>query len=427
MASARFGRQIVPTAHIIGSEGRYYDFDRRFLPRTDIVQGRWSSIERAMERGISLPPVVLYKISDVYFVRDGNHRVSVAHQVGLVEIDAEVTELLVDVPLTPDLSVRTLLHMQEYSDFLEWTNLHALRPDERIEFSELGGYLDLVRHINGHRAALAQAQHRTIDRDEAVASWYDTVYLPGMQAIREQNMLKRFSNRTEADLYRWMVEQQQMLSAGAPVSPGSHRRIARIPSVDGSKTVGGRTRANGVAGDTAAAAMAIARLVTCAIMRLRSSVDRAEVADGRPADRHRHLPLHRYRGQHPPVGAASPGDGRRARAPRRDHAPGDCAHEAGVVYKVDRRCLPGRVYHRAGGLRRRACGPTRPGQRSMGRGRRGAGAHGLAHLRGRARRMATTAPARSTASGACWARFTAGRSCSRAAPPIWRARRCRPM
>jgi hypothetical protein len=218
------GRQMVPVAHIIGSEGRYHDFDRRFLPRTDIVQGRWSSIERAMARGINLPPVVLFKISDVYFVRDGNHRVSVARQLGLAEIDAEVTELLVDVPLSPALSVRSLLLMQEYSDFLEWTNLHALRPDERIEFSELGGYLDLVRHINVHRSALAQEQNRAIARDEAVASWYDTVYLPGMQVIREQNMLKSFSNRTEADLYRWMVEQQQMLSAGAPVSPGSRKQ-----------------------------------------------------------------------------------------------------------------------------------------------------------------------------------------------------------
>jgi hypothetical protein len=111
--------------------------------------------------------------------------------------------------------------MQEYSDFLEWTNLHALRPDERIEFSELGGYLDLVRHINVHRYALAQEQNRAIERDEAVASWYDSVYLPLMQVIREQHMLKRFSNRTEADLYRWMVEQQQLLTAGAPMSPGS--------------------------------------------------------------------------------------------------------------------------------------------------------------------------------------------------------------
>jgi hypothetical protein len=215
------GRQNVPIAHIIGSEGRYHDFDRRFLPRTEAVQSRWNSIEQAMERGINLPPVVLYKISDVYFVRDGNHRISVAHQLGLGEIEAEVTELLVDVPLTPDLSVRTLLHMQEYSDFLEWTNLHVLRPDERIEFSELGGYLDLVRYINVHRSALAQEQNRAIDRDEAVASWYDTVYLPGVQVIREQNMLKRFSNRTEADLYRWMVE-QKMMTAGAPVSSGLH-------------------------------------------------------------------------------------------------------------------------------------------------------------------------------------------------------------
>jgi hypothetical protein len=215
------GHQTVPLANIIGSEGRYHDFDRRFLPRTDILQPRWSKIERAMARGVYLPPVVLYKISDVYFVRDGNHRVSVARQLGNTEIDAEVTELLVDVTISPALSVRTLLLMQEYSDFLEWTNLHALRPDERIEFSELGGYLDLVRHINVHRYALAQAQNRAIDRDEAVASWYDNVYLPLVHEIREQKMLRRFSNRTEADLYRWMIEQRQNLAAGAPASPGS--------------------------------------------------------------------------------------------------------------------------------------------------------------------------------------------------------------
>ncbi len=215
------GQQNVLVAHIIGSEGRYHDFDRRFLPRTDTVQRRWSNIQRALDQGIHLPPVDLYKISDVYFVRDGNHRVSVARQLGQVEIDAQVTELLVDVALTPALSVRTLLLAQEYSDFLEWTNLHALRPDERIEFSELGGYLDLVRHINVHRYALAREQNRAIDRDEAVASWYDAVYLPRVHMIREQKLLKRFSHRTEADLYRWMVEQQQTLTAAAPLSPGS--------------------------------------------------------------------------------------------------------------------------------------------------------------------------------------------------------------
>src|SRR5215208_7725325 len=166
------GHQIVPVDHIIGSEGRYSDFDRRFLPRTEAVETRWRSIERAMDRLIDLPPVDLWKISDVYFVRDGNHRVSVARWMGQRHIDALVTELLVDVPLTPDLSVRTLLFAEEYSDFLEWTNLQALRPDERIEFSELGGYLELVRHINAHRYYLGKQQDREISRDEAVTSWY---------------------------------------------------------------------------------------------------------------------------------------------------------------------------------------------------------------------------------------------------------------
>jgi hypothetical protein len=249
------GSQTVPVANIIGSEGRYHDFDRRFLPRTDAVQVRWSNIQRAMARGVYLPPVVLYKISDVYFVRDGNHRVSVARQLGHTEIDAEVTELLVDVTLTPALSVRNLLLMQEYSDFLEWTNLHALRPDERIEFTELGGHLDLVRHINVHRYALAQEQNRTIERDEAVASWYDNVYLPIVHEIRDQKMLKRFSTRTEADLYRWMVEQRQNLAAGAPVSPGSRSD----PSV--STTSPGRKRWTDV----------VSGMVRLAIQRLQRS------------------------------------------------------------------------------------------------------------------------------------------------------------
>jgi hypothetical protein len=230
------GRQTVPLAHIIGSEGRYQDFDRRFLPRTERIRQRWSSIDRAMARGVDMPPVDLYKISDVYFVRDGNHRVSVGRQQGQVYIDAYVTELLVDVPLTPDLSVRNLLLKQEYSDFLEWTNLHDLRPDERIEFSELGAYLDLVRHINLHRYALAREQNRDIPRDEAVASWYDTVYLPVAQTIRSQQLLKRFSGRTEADLYLWMAAQSEQAAAGAPgpARPprdprASQRRLGRKP------------------------------------------------------------------------------------------------------------------------------------------------------------------------------------------------------
>ena len=215
------GHQIVPVDHIIGSEGRYSDFDRRFLPRTEAVEARWRSVERAMDRLIDLPPVDLWKISDVYFVRDGNHRVSVARWMGQRHIDALVTELQVDVPLTPELSVRTLLFAEEYSDFLEWTNLHALRPSERIEFSELGGYLELVRHINAYRYSLGKQLDRTIERDEAVAGWYDIVYLPIIQVLREQQAIKRFPGRTEADLYRWVMDNRAAIGEDADQTPAA--------------------------------------------------------------------------------------------------------------------------------------------------------------------------------------------------------------
>ncbi|HEU4323492.1 MAG TPA: DUF4032 domain-containing protein [Roseiflexaceae bacterium] len=231
------GHQVVPVSHVVGSEGRYTDFDRRFLPRTDAVQHRWSSIDSAMIRAVELPPVELYKIGDAYFVRDGNHRISVARQQGQTYIDAYVTELLVDVPLTPDTSVQDLMLKEEYSDFLEWTDLHQLRPDERIEFSELGGYLDLVKHINAHRYFMGLEQQREIGRDEAVASWYDHVYLPIIQVIREHDVLRHFPDRTEADLYRWVMDHRWYTRERTGADPGPEDATSQYVELFGRRRI----------------------------------------------------------------------------------------------------------------------------------------------------------------------------------------------
>lgn len=214
------GHQTIAVNLIVGSEGRYSDFDRHFLPRHDTTKGRWRSIDKAHYQAAVLPPVELYKISDVYFVKDGNHRVSVARQRGQLDLDAYVTELLVDVPLTTATSTHDLLLKEEYSDFLEWTNLHQLRPDERIEFSEMGGYLELVRHINAHRYYLGQNMSRDVERDEAVMSWYDSVYTPIVQVICEQQVLLGFPERTEADVYRWVMDHRWYLHEQIGSDPG---------------------------------------------------------------------------------------------------------------------------------------------------------------------------------------------------------------
>ncbi|HEX6291606.1 MAG TPA: hypothetical protein VFZ66_20650 [Herpetosiphonaceae bacterium] len=219
--SAYRGLQHVPLSKIVGSEGRYADFDRHFLPRQTQTQQRWENVDLAHYADIPLPPVELYKIGEVYFVKDGNHRVSVARERGQHEIDAYVTEYLVDVPLDERLSVRDLLLKEEYSDFLEWTNLAKLRPAQRIELSALGGYLELIEHINTQRYYLSQEQGREVARDETTMSWYDTVYLPLVQMIRQHNILQQFPGRTEADLYLWIMQHRRSLQDVVGYDPGA--------------------------------------------------------------------------------------------------------------------------------------------------------------------------------------------------------------
>src|SRR5215211_7196409 len=84
------GLKAVPVSQIVGSADRFRDFDREFLPRQNHTAGRWKNVDRAFYEQTNLPPIQLYKVGDVYFVKDGNHRVSVAKERGVEFIDAEV-------------------------------------------------------------------------------------------------------------------------------------------------------------------------------------------------------------------------------------------------------------------------------------------------------------------------------------------------
>ena len=89
----RLGKRVVAVEKVVGSVGRFEDFDRTFLPTRGSLQERWKRVDRAYHRGQDLPPVSLFKVGDAYFVEDGNHRVSVARYQGVEWIDAEVTVL----------------------------------------------------------------------------------------------------------------------------------------------------------------------------------------------------------------------------------------------------------------------------------------------------------------------------------------------
>jgi hypothetical protein len=86
------GGRVVEVSKIVGSVGRYRHFDRGFMPTKASMEERWKRVDRAFHRGMDLPPVRLYKLGEVYFVEDGNHRVSVARYQGVEWMKAEVTE-----------------------------------------------------------------------------------------------------------------------------------------------------------------------------------------------------------------------------------------------------------------------------------------------------------------------------------------------
>jgi hypothetical protein len=206
------GVQTVRVDQIVGSLNRYHQFDRAFLPVEDQIASRWQNVDRAFYKDISLPPILLYKVGQVYFVVDGHHRVSVAREQGQEFIDAEVRECATKVNITPDLKPEDLVVLGEKVHFLERTRLDVLRPESRVRLTIPDGFDRMAEHIAVHRYFMGLDLKRDISEEEAITDWYDNVYLPIVKAIRQSKILKEFPGKTEGDLYLWVLDHQRYLS-----------------------------------------------------------------------------------------------------------------------------------------------------------------------------------------------------------------------
>ena len=215
------GLRTVRIDQIVGSLNRYHQFDRAFLPVQDDTEERWKSVDRAFYKDINLPPVVLYKVGQVYFVVDGHHRVSVARQQGQVFIEAEVRECATKVDITPNIKPEDLEILGTKVQFLERTNLDQLLPGVDIVLTIPDGFARMLEHIAVHRYFMGLDLKRDVSEDEAITHWYDTVYLPIIRIIRESKVLKAFPGKTEGDLYLWVLDHQHYLAenSGRPLQP----------------------------------------------------------------------------------------------------------------------------------------------------------------------------------------------------------------
>ena len=233
-AEAYKGMRVIPVNKIIGSESRYHDFSSAFYPKNTHLQARWESIDAARLDEVTLPPISVYKLGEWYFVRDGNHRVSVSRSKGVEFIDAEVVELTSKIPLEEGITLNEIkrrvvaYERQRFLDQFKPTYL----PMERIVFTAPGSYPEMVNHILVHKYYLNQDKKEEISFEEGAVSWYRNVYLKIADAIEKEHLLVEFPGQTEADMYMWLVRKWD----------GMKRRNARATENDAAKAAKGEIK-----------------------------------------------------------------------------------------------------------------------------------------------------------------------------------------
>ncbi len=207
------GVQQVPLKDIIGSVNRIQDFDRNFLPLRDDDIYRWAGVKTAMtsRHAAGVPPISLYQLGDAYFVLDGNHRVSIAKEMGMDTIEAYVTEIKTKVPVSSTLTYDELILKTAYVNFLEETQIDRILTGDDFSLHLIENYPLLKEHINVHQYYMGIENDRPVSFEEAAIHWYETVYFPVIASIESSGLHHAFRDLTITDLYLWLLDQQQSL------------------------------------------------------------------------------------------------------------------------------------------------------------------------------------------------------------------------
>jgi hypothetical protein len=203
----RLGLETIPLDSIVGTVDRSREFDRRFRPTSRRVRYRWQRIAEAMRRGAPMPPIDVYRVGDMHFVRDGHHRVSVARQLRLDVIEAHVTEILTEVRPDRETRLGDLAVKSHKRLFLERVPLPA-DARARLRLSDEWRYGDLAETVEAWGARAMHGRGEFMNREEVAARWYEDEYVPAIELLREADLLGR---GTEADAYMRISALRYML------------------------------------------------------------------------------------------------------------------------------------------------------------------------------------------------------------------------
>jgi hypothetical protein len=203
----RLGLQVIALESIVGSVDRTKDFDRSFRPRTPRTRERWERLARAQRRGEAIPPIDVYRVGGLHFVRDGHHRVSVAIALNLRSIEARVTEVTTKIDPNGIVHRGDLITKDLRRVFVDRVPLRG-RALESIEVAAPWAYAELSQAVEAWGFRLMQHESRYLDRETVARRWWSEEYKPVVRMLRQADLI---GDRSDADAYLQLACQRYRL------------------------------------------------------------------------------------------------------------------------------------------------------------------------------------------------------------------------
>jgi len=201
------GVAVITLASIVGSVDRGRDFDREFRPTSSRSRERWQRMAAAQRRGASMPPISVYRVGDIHFVRDGHHRVSVARALGWGSIEAEITEVRTKLG-TEGIRMPSDLILKDYERLFTERVPLPREAQATLIVENAWNWAELSETVEAWGFRLMQQEKRYLTRQEVAARWYVDEYRRVVRMLRAANLIGR---RTEVEAYLRVVGERYRL------------------------------------------------------------------------------------------------------------------------------------------------------------------------------------------------------------------------
>jgi hypothetical protein len=191
------GLQTIRLDTVVGTVDSTRDFDRFFRPTSSRVRARWERLALAQVRGEAIPPIEVYRIGELHFVRDGHHRVSIAIAQGQTTIDAYVTEVLTVVPAR-GIRRRGDLIFKDYERLFRARVPLTSEQLGQIVVRDPWAYAELGEAVEAWGFRYMQSEGKFLDREQVAQAWFQKEYLPVVRMLRSADLLGK---RTDTEAY----------------------------------------------------------------------------------------------------------------------------------------------------------------------------------------------------------------------------------